>query len=101
MAALVAQGHDDKGLCWPLSVAPYHIHLLGLDLNKAEIRQCGEGLYADRPGLPVRVVVSKRSCAGGGLELKRRKERVSRMVPLDEAVQTMREEGRRGMGERR
>lgn len=108
-----------------MSVAPYQIHLLGLDLAKAEIRQCAEGLYAalgaaglavlydDRPGsagvkfndadllgLPVRTVVSKRSYSSGGCEIKRRKTGVSRIVLLEDAVPTMQEEVRQALAER-
>jgi prolyl-tRNA synthetase len=47
MATLVEQSHGSKGLCWPFSVAPYHINLPGLDLDKEEMRQSAEQLYAD------------------------------------------------------
>jgi len=126
MAALVEQSYDDKGLLWPFSVAPYHLNLLGLDLDKGEQRQVAEGLYADlaaagievlyddRPesagvkfndadllGLPLRAVVSKRSLKNGGVELKLRKESTSRIVPLTEVVQVIVDEVSRGIIERR
>lgn len=126
MAALVEQSHDEKGMLWPFSVAPYHINLLGLDLDKAENREVAEQLYvdlkaaaievlyddrlesagvkfndADLLGLPLRAVVSKRSLKNGGVELKLRKESNSCTVPLREAVQAMREAVDRGIEERR
>jgi prolyl-tRNA synthetase len=126
MAALVEQSYDEKGLIWPFSVAPYHLNLLGLDLEKGEQRQIAEGLYTeltaagievlydDRPesagvkfndadllGLPLRAVVSKRSLKNGGVELKMRKESTSRIVPLAEVVQVIVDEVGRGIVERR
>ena len=52
---------------------------------------------ADLVGLPLRVVVSKRSLKNGGIELKLRSQRESRIVPMSEAVKVIQEEIRRGM----
>ncbi|MGI9060828.1 MAG: proline--tRNA ligase [Ktedonobacteraceae bacterium] len=124
MATIVEQSHDEKGIIWPLSIAPYQVNLLGLDLDKGETRQVVEQLYADLTaagvevlyddrtetagvkfndadliGLPLRAVVSKRSLKNGGMELKLRSQKESRIVPLTEAVQVIQEEVRRGMKE--
>ncbi|HEV7235786.1 MAG TPA: His/Gly/Thr/Pro-type tRNA ligase C-terminal domain-containing protein, partial [Ktedonobacteraceae bacterium] len=124
MATIVEQSHDEKGIIWPLSIAPYQVNLLGLDLDKGETRQVAEQLYADLTaagvevlyddrtetagvkfndadliGLPLRAVVSKRSLKNGGMELKLRSQKESRIVPLAEAVQVIQEEVRRGMKE--
>jgi prolyl-tRNA synthetase len=126
LAALVEQSHDEKGLIWPFSVAPYHVHLLGLDLDKAENRVLAEQLYADLKavnvevlyddrlesagikfndadllGLPLRAVLSKRSLKNGGVELKLRKESGSRIVPLSEAAQVLQDEVNKGIVARR
>jgi prolyl-tRNA synthetase len=126
LAALVEQSHDEKGMLWPFGVAPYHVNLLGFDLDKAENRQAAEQLYAelnaagvevlyddrvesagvkfndaDLLGLPLRAVVSKRSLKNGGIELKLRKESSGRIVPLAEAVGVMRDEVSSGIAERR
>ena len=122
MATLVEQSHDEKGIIWPFSIAPYHVALLGLDLDKPEPGAAAEQLYteltdagvevlyddraesagvkfndADLVGLPLRVVVSKRSLKNGGIELKLRSQKESRIVPMSEAVQVVQEEIRRGM----
>src|SRR5258708_27926097 len=47
MATLVEQSHDEKGIIWPFSIAPYHVALVGLDLEKEENRRAAEQLYAD------------------------------------------------------
>jgi len=52
-------------------------------------------------GLPLRAVVSKRSLKNGGVELKLRKESASRIVPLAEVVQLMRQEVNQSIAEGR
>lgn len=115
LAALVEQSHDEKGLIWPFSVAPYHVSLLGLDLDKGENRTLSDQLYADLNaagievlyddrlesagvkfndadllGLPLRAVISKRSLKNGGVELKLRTESSGCVVPLSAAVEEIR-----------
>jgi prolyl-tRNA synthetase len=122
MAVIVEQSHDDNGMIWPLVVAPYQVALVGLDLDKAEVSQVAEQLYADLLaagievlfddrresagvkfndtdliGLPLRAVISKRSLKRGGIELKARADKESRIVVLDEIVYTIKEEISRGL----
>src|SRR5205807_6087721 len=122
MAAMVEQSHDEKGIIWPFSIAPYHVALLGLDLDKAETGAAAEQLYADLTavgvevlfddraetagvkfndadllGLPLRAVVSKRSLKNGGIELKLRSQKEGRVVPLEDAVQVIQNEIREGI----
>ncbi|GCF11101.1 proline--tRNA ligase [Dictyobacter arantiisoli] len=111
MAIAVEQFHDEKGIIWPFGIAPYQLALVGLDLDKGENGQIAEQLYrdlhaagvevlfddraesagvkfndADLIGLPLRAVLSKRSIKNGGIELKLRSQKESRIVPLAEAV---------------
>lgn len=117
LATVVEQNHDEKGIIWPLSIAPYHVALLGLDLDKPENRRAAEQLYeqlqaadievlyddrtetagvkfndADLLGLPLRAVVSTRSRKQGGVELKLRSQKEGRAVLLEEAVEKIRSE---------
>ena len=112
----------EKGIIWPFSIAPYHVALIGLDLDKAETGTAAEQLYADLTavgvevlfddraetagvkfndadllGLPLRAVVSKRSLKNGGVELKLRSQKESRVVPLEDAVRVIQEEILQGM----
>ncbi len=97
MAAVVEQHNDDKGIIWPVSVAPFDVHLVGLgkgdeDINKTdEIYELltGKGfevLYDDRKaspgvkfadadlvGLPVRITIGKTYFQTGEAEVKVRK----------------------------
>ena len=121
MATLVEQSHDEKGIIWPFSIAPYHVALLGLDLDKPEPGTAAEQLYteltaagvevlyddraesagvkfndADLVGMPIRAVVSRRSLKNGGIELKLRSQKESRIVPMSDAVWVIQEEIRQG-----
>ena len=107
-AAIVEQSHDDKGIIWPRNVAPYQVHLVGLNLENDEIRdRCDllyqtllgedfEVLYDDRDlragekfsdadliGLPLRVTLSSRSIQGGGVEWKERARKDGEVVSFD------------------
>jgi hypothetical protein len=92
LACIAEEHHDDKGLIWPITVAPYHVHLVSLGQPEAADRiyeallKAGiEVLYDDREespgvkfndadliGIPLRVTVAAKSLAKGGVELKRR-----------------------------
>jgi len=111
-ATVVEQRHDDKGIIWPISIAPYHVSLVEIPAPDdprpkevaerlyAELEEIGvEVLYDDRderPGVkfndadlignPLRVAVSARNLANDQIELKLRKEKDAIFVPLDQAV---------------
>lgn len=92
LACVAEEHHDDKGLIWPITVAPYHVHLVSLGQPEAADRlyetllKAGiEVLYDDREespgvkfadadliGIPIRLTVAAKSLAKGGVELKRR-----------------------------
>jgi len=96
MAAIIEQHHDDKGIIWPVSVAPFAVHLVGLGKSDDELARveeiyallCAAGievLYDDRHatpgfkfadadliGMPIRVTVGKGYFSGGEIEVKRR-----------------------------
>jgi prolyl-tRNA synthetase len=109
LACVAEQHHDDKGLIWPISVAPYPVYLVVIPDEQA--RAAGEQLYAslreagvevliddrderagvkfndaDLIGLPIRLTVSKKSLEKGGVELKRRDQDGIRVIPLAEVV---------------
>lgn len=98
MGTVVELLADEKGIVWPESIAPYHVHLIGLNLDDAEIRDWAEGLFtalekggtevlfddrdlsagqkfadSDLIGIPHRIVVSKKSKTEGRFEVVERK----------------------------
>jgi prolyl-tRNA synthetase len=105
---------DDKGLVWPEAVAPFSLHLLTLAKNKdTDAYKQAEELYStltkrgvevlfddrdlsagekfadsDLIGIPMRVVVSEKSLAQGGVELKERKGGESSIITTEELLAT-------------
>ncbi len=110
LATIVEKFNDDKGMIWPEAVAPYKVHLIGLNLEDETIRQKAEAIYqvlqkmnvevlfddrvetmagekfadADLIGIPYRVVVSKRT--GEGVEVKKRNESDAKNMSVEEFV---------------
>ena len=106
LACVAEEHHDDDGLIWPVTVAPFDVHLLALlggeqtaESLMATLEADGiEVLYDDRDetpgvkfadadliGLPLRLTVSQRSLEAGGVELKRR-DRDEKLIVAVEAV---------------
>jgi len=117
LACVAEESHDDYGLIWPISVAPYPVHLVLLPGKDSEPKEAAEALYkelveaglepvyddrderagvkfndADLIGLPLRVTVSSRSLKNGGLEFKRRDRDERWIVPLKEGLETIQSE---------
>ncbi|MDO9121034.1 MAG: proline--tRNA ligase, partial [Anaerolineaceae bacterium] len=111
LACVAEEHHDDKGLIWPASIAPFPVHIVVLPGKTMDIipvveslekslRQVGiEALVDDRGdsagvkfndadliGLPLRVTVSERAYKNGGFELKLRSCGESWIIPVEEAV---------------
>ena len=113
LLACVAEEHNDEnGLIWPVSIAPYQVHLVALDTlaDQAtrlyeDLRAAGvEVLYDDRQeslgskfkdadlmGMPVRLTLTTRSLENGGVEIKDRRTGDSSVEPVEEAVDRVRE----------
>ena len=110
LAAVVEANHDEKGIIWPAEIAPFQVHLVALQPDHQQVREAAEALYerlpsdgitvlyddrdetpgvkfndADLLGMPLRVTVSPRTLDKASLELKRRTEAESALVPLDSA----------------
>jgi prolyl-tRNA synthetase len=112
LASVAEEHHDEGGLVLPISVAPYHVHLvlLGDGEEQAEqvhsqLRSAGiETLYDDRDespgvkfndadliGIPLRLTVSPRSIGEGGVELKHRGEDETVILPFGQLVPLLQE----------
>jgi prolyl-tRNA synthetase len=111
MAAAIELNHDDKGIIWPLPIAPYQVYLCPLYREDSDVSEIAEKLYsglenegievlfddrrespgvkfndADLLGIPIRVTVSPRTLEKDSVEIKLRSEKDSTLVPLSEAV---------------
>lgn len=105
MGAIVEIHHDDAGLIWPTSVAPFAVHLLDLAktgdaaaeayeaLQKRSVavlwddRQTSAGdklATADLLGIPMRAVISKKT--GGKIEIKRRDSAETKLGDIDDLI---------------
>jgi prolyl-tRNA synthetase len=115
LSAAVEQGHDDKGIIWPVSIAPYHVYLCPLYREGSKVAETTEKLYtglgaaglevlfddreespgvkfndADLLGIPFRVTVSPRTLQKDSVELKKRSGKESELVPVDGTVEKLR-----------
>ena len=111
IAAVVETHHDEKGIVWPVSVAPYSVAITVLRADDAEALQAGEDLYqqcleagidtilddrVERPGvkfadveligIPFRVTVGPRGLQNGVVEVQDRAGGVNEDVPLDGVI---------------
>ncbi|HET9199779.1 MAG TPA: proline--tRNA ligase [Dehalococcoidia bacterium] len=114
LAAVVEANHDERGIIWPRTLAPYDVHLVALNLEQAEVKKAAERLYeqlvglglevvlddrdespgikfndADLIGLPLRATVSSRSMKEQSVELKPRAADEASLAPLEQAAETV------------
>ena len=114
LPAIVEQSADERGMVWPISIAPFEVVVMGLQPDVAEVSAAAEKLYeglkaagidalhddrderagvkfadADLIGIPFQLVVGKKGLAEGKVELKRRATGEKELVPLELAVDTV------------
>lgn len=107
LAAIVEQSHDDKGIIWPLSIAPYQVYLCPLYLDNTEVAPLAEKVYhelrktgvevlfddrdespgikfndADLLGIPLRLTLSPRTLKSQSIEVKWRTGKETQLLPL-------------------
>ena len=112
LQSAIEQSHDDAGIVWPVTVAPYEVEVLVLNakdeessavaeqLGEAIERQGFDVLFDDRKerpgvkfkdadllGIPVRVAVGERSLAEGVVEVKLRRSDEVLKVPVGEVAE--------------
>jgi len=116
-AAAIEQNHDDWGIIWPDSIAPFHVSLLPMNMHRAHrVRERCEEIYAElskagievlfddrkeRPGvlfadseligIPHRIVVSERGIEENAAEYKHRTSRDAEQVPFEQLVEFLKE----------
>ena len=116
VAAAIEQNHDDSGIIWPASMAPFQLAIVPLNMHKSpEVAVCAEELYRtltdagvdvllddrnERPGvkfadmeligIPHRIVVGERALAENNLEYKGRRDAESQLVARGEILDFLR-----------
>lgn len=110
MATIVEKYNDEKGMIWPEIIAPFQIHLVGLNLNETEVKEKAHEIYkklkkqnveilfddreeatagekfadADLIGIPHRIVISKRT--GDKVEYRRRGQQDNQLLSFEEVL---------------
>ena len=112
--ATLAEAHrDENGLIWPAAVAPFDVHLLQLDFDKAcqnaaqelydGLQKCGlEVLWDERPerpgakfaqadlfGIPQRVLIGKTTRETGQVELKGRRDKSGEVLSIEAVLERL------------
>ncbi len=108
LGAAIEQGHDEKGILWPISMAPFELVICPVGYDKSElVRQAADDLYqqlqtagidvvlddrGERPGamfadweligIPYRIVIGERSLKEGNVEFQGRRESAPHLVPI-------------------
>ncbi len=116
LGTIIEANHDERGIVWPAEIAPFAVHLVALNPDRSEVRLAADLLYdelllrgvevlyddreespgvkfadADLLGMPLRVTVSPRTLESASVELKRRTEKETTLVPAEEAVERVAE----------
>ena len=111
MATIVEINNDEKGIIWPEEVAPFQIHLIWIE-NDKKVISASEKLYkglktkkldvlyddrngksagekfaeADLLGIPIRIIVSKRTLEKNSVEIKKRGKEKSELVKISQLL---------------
>ena len=112
LAASVCEAHrDDYGPIWPISIAPWHVHLCSMRADNEEVAAMSQKIYDeltargveviwdDRPvsagvmfadadlfGVPVRMIVSPKGLKNGTVEVSARDKSMQERIPADQAI---------------
>ena len=115
-AAVIEQHNDENGIVWPLSIAPYHVVVVPVNIKKAEQMEAAEKIYnellsmgvevllddrdervgvkfkdSELIGIPMRITVGK-DITDGKIEFKLRKEAEKELITLEEIADKIKAE---------
>ena len=108
MGAIVEVHHDERGIIWPKAVAPFQVHLIPIE-DSSKVRKAADKLYqdleregveilydnrkgksagekfaeADLIGIPIRIVVSKKTLVKDSVEIKKRDKKETKLVKIN------------------
>ena len=116
MAGAIEQNHDEKGIIWPMPIAPYQVYLCPLYREGTKVSEVAEEIYtdfqaagievlfddrvespgikfndADLLGIPLRVTISPRTLDKSSVEIKWRKEKQAEITPLERLTERIKE----------
>ncbi|NLJ75544.1 MAG: proline--tRNA ligase [Firmicutes bacterium] len=111
VAAVIEQNHDKDGICWPMSIAPYHVIIVPVSIKDQEQASVANAIYnkledagvevvlddrnerpgvkfkdADLIGFPIRVTIGPKSLKQGKVEITMRRTKEQIALPVDDVV---------------
>jgi len=111
VAAVIEQLHDVNGMMWPISIAPYHVHIVAVNVKDETTRGAADRMYealqalgievlyddrderpgakfkdADLLGIPLRVTVGEKGLKEGIVELRDRRTGTVDKLPVQDAA---------------
>jgi prolyl-tRNA synthetase len=111
IAAAIEQNHDERGILWPMPLAPFQAIVIPVNTEVPAVTKAAEDLYGgleaegvetllddrdERPGvkfkdaeligIPLQVIVGIRNLESGKVELKRRRDGAPSLLPLEEVT---------------
>lgn len=115
LGAAIEQGHDERGIVWPISMAPFEVVICPVGYDKSEaVREAANILHqelfaagvdvvlddrGERPGamfadweligVPYRVVIGERGLKEDQVEFQGRRESTAQLIPLKSIAQTI------------
>ena len=115
LGAAIEQGHDERGIIWPISMAPFEVVICPVGYDKSDaVREAANRLHqellaagvdvvlddrGERPGamfadweligVPYRVVIGERGLKEGQVEFQGRRESAAQLIPLTSIAQTI------------
>ena len=117
LSCVIEEHHDEQGIRFPITVAPYQVACVALTQRAPDVAEVAERLYreawaqgiemllddrdatpgvklndADLIGLPLRLTIGPRSLQAGGAELKQRGSADATLVPFEQIIPTLQAE---------
>lgn len=112
LAAAIEAGHDENGIIWPATIAPFEVLVIALDPREEAVMRVAGQIHeqlagagvdvllddrderagfkfkdADLIGIPYRIIVGRRSLAEGGVEFSLRRDGSKQLVSPEETVE--------------
>jgi len=111
IAAAIEQNYDEKGIVWPIQIAPYRVHIVPVQDQSEKVMTAARQIYgalvekgidvllddrverpgvkfrdADLLGMPFQVVIGEKNLTEGSIELKERRSGLTRRISVEEVL---------------